>query len=144
MTNVTISEPPARASAHCRHYSFDVRNFLEGGGPRCARGIDLSGSGMPKRCMPKGPSDNFSPCGEREEYSDAERLAWLVWRRDSMRRMIIILAAIPDRTDESSWGKTGELPCPACNSGTVRWTRAAVNGHLWASCSTPHCFGMIQ
>lgn len=34
---------------------------------------------------------------------------------------------------------SGEIPCPACGTGTLRYTVAAVNGHMWGACTTAEC-----
>jgi hypothetical protein len=143
-------DKPARASRHCRHYSYerDRRGILlggRGGGPLCARGVDLrSEPGGSVPCMPPalpGEKPSFrpcEPCALREEYSEAERAAWQAWRDESTHRMLVIYAAIPAE------GLDGSLPCPGCDAGTVRWSRALSNQHLQAACSTPNCFSVIQ
>ncbi|WP_449255171.1 hypothetical protein [Bosea sp. (in: a-proteobacteria)] len=142
-------ERPLRATHHCRHYSYerDRRGILlgcDGGGPLCARGVDLrSDPGATRACMPAELSDGQSrrvvdPCDLREDYTDPERAAWSAWREESTRRMLVICAAIPAE------GFDGSLPCPGCGAGTVRWSRALSNRHLQVACSTPNCFSVIQ
>lgn len=36
-------------------------------------------------------------------------------------------------------GTSGELPCPCCKSGTLRYSRAGYNGHIHAACTTEGC-----
>jgi hypothetical protein len=38
----------------------------------------------------------------------------------------------------------GELPCPVCKTGTVRWLRVPRNKHLRMGCTTPECILMMQ
>lgn len=38
----------------------------------------------------------------------------------------------------------GELPCPVCNAGTLRYSRASYNGHVHASCSTTDCVRWME
>src|SRR5690606_525735 len=46
----------------------------------------------------------------------------------------IIRPAIVEEADKT--GKSsGEIPCPACKSGVVRWSRASSNGHVHAQCT---------
>lgn len=40
-------------------------------------------------------------------------------------------------------GGRGSLVCPVCG-GQLRFSVAAVNGHLWGSCSTPDCVKWMQ
>jgi len=41
-------------------------------------------------------------------------------------------------------GNEGELPCPVCKTGTIKWVRVPTNRHLRVGCSTPECIMMIQ
>ena len=49
-----------------------------------------------------------------------------------------ILKAIPKE------GTSGEMPCPVCRDGTVKWVRVAYNKHIRLGCSTPNCIMMMQ
>jgi hypothetical protein len=144
-------EMPIRASKHCRHYDYNLSAMT----PVCAKGIDLSGSGSVRKCMPPGVypllEEEQQPCPERQEFTAEEHGAWKSWANESFKRMVMVLEAIPGQAipgrshdDKSYWGKRGELPCPACDGGTVRWTRASSNGHLRAACTTPNCFSIMQ
>ena len=144
---VKFNKPP-HATQHCRHYSYKMAPE-DTRGPCCAKELDLTAPRAVQACMPKSvaPRPLARVCDQREEYTATEREAWKKFQTESMGRLITILAVIPgsvDTRDKEYWGKTGELVCPACETGTVRWTRAPNNGHLWASCSTPNCFGVIQ
>lgn len=143
--------PPPHAGLHCRHYSYE--RGMNWSGPKCAAGIDLSAPGASNPCMPpvadhvKGPG-GLLECAWREEWKPEEREAWAAWRAESQARAILIIEKIPgnstDRTNKPAWGTGGEFPCPACEVGTVRWSRARINGHLHAACTTPGCFGIMQ
>lgn len=62
-------QKPAKASRHCRHYSYQLGEKL---GPTCAQGCDLNVPGSIRPCMP----ESTGPCTLREEYTTAERAAW--------------------------------------------------------------------
>lgn len=146
---MTFTRPP-HASQHCRHYSYSGSILSDGGGPKCARGVDLSGRAaggqVAVACMPA--SRAAVACELREEHTDEERATWKAWRDERAARMILVLAEIPgssrDKKNRPEWGKSGEFPCPACEWGTVRWARARSNGHVHAACTTPGCFGIIE
>jgi predicted RNA-binding Zn-ribbon protein involved in translation (DUF1610 family) len=148
--------PMPGGSRHCRHYSYERG---PDGGPRCAVGVNLGDGGDPampveettptKACMPiDGGALPAQTCMWREEWSDEERAARHAWLEQSRERMMLVMMQMPgnsiDRKNKPEWGKTGQFPCPACGDGTVRWTRARVNGHLHAGCSTPFCFSVMQ
>ena len=131
-------DKPIHASHHCRHYSYE-------GGPRCACGIDNSLANTACMPVPFPETRRFEPCSWREEYTFDERIAWGQWKAERFSRMIAVMAEIPGSFDKKeSWGKTGDFPCPACLTGKVLWTRARVNGHVHAYCTTPNCFQVMQ
>lgn len=37
----------------------------------------------------------------------------------------------------------GEIDCPSCG-GKLRYSVAAVNGHMWGACSTPECVRWME
>lgn len=39
---------------------------------------------------------------------------------------------------------SGEMPCPVCKDGTLRYSRAAYNGHVHACCSNPECVRWME
>lgn len=137
---------PPHATRHCRHYSYSGSILSDGGGPKCASGVDLRAPRAALVCMPD--SEVAEACELREEYLPAEREAWEAWRNERAGRMILILAEIPgssrDKKNRPEWGQSGEFPCPACEWGIVRWARARSNGHVHAACSTRDCFGIIE
>ena len=77
-------------------------------------------------------------CTARQEWTAAERAAWKAWGDEHHKRMVVIMTAIPRD------GYQGEMPCPGCGCGVVRWSRARSNKHLHARCTTPNCFGIMQ
>jgi hypothetical protein len=136
---------PPHASHHCRHYSYDG-GILNGGGPKCASGVDLAAPRATLPCMPD--AKEAVACDLREEHTEEERAAWQAWRDERAGRMILIMAEIPgssrDKKNRPGWGQSGAFPCPACDWGEVRWARARSNGHLRAVCTTKDCFGVIE
>lgn len=41
-------------------------------------------------------------------------------------------------------GSAGEIKCPVCEGGTLRFSRAGYNGHIHAGCSTNGCVRWIE
>jgi hypothetical protein len=61
----------------------------------------------------------------------------------AMERLRIIRMAII--AEHKATGKNhGVIPCPACKTGKVEWSRATSNGHVWAQCSTPECAAWME
>lgn len=44
----------------------------------------------------------------------------------------------------SKRGLKGQIPCPCCDGGTLHYTVAAINGHIWGACSTPSCVRWME
>ena len=153
---MNLLERPLRATHHCRHYSYRNTGLAglrsgDPGGPQCALGVDLSAPRASKPCMPPGTfpfQEGDRPCPLRENFTDAERAEWKRWTDSRLQRMGVVLQAIPgssaDRKKREHWGETGSFPCPACKTGTVRWSRASSNGHVHAACTTPNCFSVME
>jgi len=128
-------ERPLRATHHCRHYSYETG--LQGRGPLCALGIDLSGSGASRRCWSE-PAEADAVCPQRSEYTDEERAAWRTWLDASQVRLGTAVQALPAPIPLNTQGK---VKCPNCSGDLhyARWHRGAS-----MQCSTPNCCGPVR
>lgn len=41
-------------------------------------------------------------------------------------------------------GGRGSVKCPCCEGGTLRYSVAGLNGHIWGACSTEGCVRWMQ
>lgn len=41
-------------------------------------------------------------------------------------------------------GGVGEIVCPKCGTGTLRYTVSSYNGHMHGQCSTPNCLAWME
>ncbi len=41
-------------------------------------------------------------------------------------------------------GASGNIPCPVCKTGELRFSRAGYNGHIHAGCTTDGCVGWLE
>jgi hypothetical protein len=136
-----FTPPPHAGDIHCRHYSHAVPTPTDFGGPACAVGCDLSAPQAWRKCAAPLPGDGpVAVCPKRENYTTDEIKAWEDYCTASTARTLVIMTAIP-RTGK---GTSGEIDCPGCKAGKIRFVFASCNGHLHAACSTPGCFGVIQ
>lgn len=39
---------------------------------------------------------------------------------------------------------SGEMPCPICKTGTLRYSRSSYNGHIHAACTKDDCVGWME
>lgn len=76
----------------------------------------------------------------------AKEIAHINERSDKLRTAMIACRA---DADSHGWGKdkgggASSIPCPVCNSGTLRYSIANVNGHMHGRCSTAGCMSWMQ
>lgn len=76
--------------------------------------------------------DKYSSLTE-QELADREK-DW----EDTIAKTVLARLAITEHSG-GKHGVQGELPCPVCETGTLRYSIAGVNGHCHASCSTKDC-----
>lgn len=52
-------------------------------------------------------------------------------------------AAVADLEARGAVAGSGTVACPRCG-GTLHYSRAAVNGHVWGACETPDCLRWME
>jgi len=63
-----------------------------------------------------------------------------------LARYTVTRKAIEDYCTENKLprGTNGNIPCPICKIGIVRFSRAAYNGHIEAQCTTNDCVQWVE
>lgn len=104
----------------------------------CAAGVrydSLDPRGLKSACLSPAAT-----CGSRvyptPEEIAADTAAWEI----TFQRVDLARAAIVARHGKAR-GLASEMPCPACNAGTLRYSIAS-NGHIHAACSAGCCSWM--
>lgn len=131
-----VPPKPPIARKHCRHYHYEKAL----GSPTCSGGVPTEEMHL-GACMPVNSGVPSAFCALRKEWTEAERATWRAWQDHSMQRLLICAEVIPSGKDAK--GRSGTVPCPACGTGTIQWSRAP-NNHLAARCSTKNCFQVMQ
>jgi hypothetical protein len=139
------------AQSSCRHFN-GIQNDA------CTAGInyekqrvigegDVSKMAMP--CLPQHANGRVTwPCDKFEimSQSDAEKKADAKIAR--MNSFAIVLKAAKEDAKQKGLrkgsGGYGELKCPICNGGTLRYSVAAYNGHMHVRCSTENCASWME
>jgi hypothetical protein len=97
----------------------------------------------------------FEPKGGERATCD-KRQCWTVEEAETReaehtRRLESVMAAMSAARKHATahgfkknHGGNGEMPCPVCTDGTLRYSVASYNGHLWGACSTESCVRWIQ
>lgn len=82
-------------------------------------------------------------CWTREEAIEIEKE-----KAESMRRFFLAANAAHDDAKAKGYkkGRGGKdsLPCPVCKTGTLHYSVASYNGHLWGQCDTKDCVAWMQ
>lgn len=144
----TREDQEARQRAACRHY------FGSGGGSKCKAGVEfysfndgkMEGSALKLPCFgPSGFDERSTPgtCEKYSPYTDEEIEQRDAEHREAMLRIgkirnAIVTALGGPWTRQNPKGGAGTIPCPCCD-GTVHYSRASVNGHIHAQCTTKGC-----
>lgn len=128
--------PVVNRDTWCRH-----RTPFGTDHPVCKAGIDFHPFLIPSDRMEHMPclgtptqAEALATCPQYSGYSDEELAAREAEDAARWERIKTIRAAI------IASGKTGgEIECPACKTGKVRFSVARSNGHVHAGCSTEGC-----
>lgn len=91
-------------------------------------------------CLAASPVDN---CPSRVYPTRAEIAAEVLAFKKLSRDCATVREAIVAK-EKGRRAVQGQMPCPVCPSGTVRYTIAGVNGHVWARCSTEDCVRFME
>ncbi len=93
-------------------------------------------------CERELTSQGYTPCqcDERreEEMHNRDRVAILLRGVNAVHE--------DAKSKKLGRGKGGKstMACPLCTDGTIVYTVANVNGHIWAKCSTDNCLKFIE
>lgn len=90
-----------------------------------------------------GSAEAISRCDKYEVWTDEELAAQEAAHEARWERMKIIRKVIVEMV-ESTGVRAGAMPCPACKSGTVRYTQAVCKDHVHAACSTKGCASWME
>lgn len=61
----------------------------------------------------------------------------------ALDRMAVAYAAVQEAA-QGRRGIQGEIPCPVCKIGTLHYSVAKLNGHIWGACSSEECVRWMQ
>jgi len=133
----------------CKHYASPARNET------CRMGInylELAG-GDRKGYLNRLPcirthykDDVVAECSLREWRTPEEIAESAKQTRNAAVNYMTARAAITDHLDANKLPKRnveGRIPCPICNTGTLRFG-IAHNGHCHAACNTSGCVNWME
>lgn len=84
-----------------------------------------------------------APCDRRAFPTPEEAEAAEQESERAIRRMAVARAAIVKET-KGRRGVSGAIACPCCEGGTLSYSVASINGHIWAVCTTNGCASWME
>lgn len=138
----------------CKHFTGIYRDECCGAGVNyraLVGGPDL-GWAIRLPCTPllmkHAKAEDVVTCDKRESWTREEAEQRIDKRAAAMERFFSAHKAA--KADAKAKGYrtghagAGELSCPACEGGTLRYTVAACNGHMHGACSTKGCASWME
>ncbi len=128
-----------------QRYVLKCKHFTGAMGKVCQAGItyDSLPSGTQWPCVPsqldKSGCSKFSALSSEEIEQELEK------EKAAMERFSKVFPLIAKIKKENK-GKSaqGHESCPACGTGTLSWSHAKLNGHIWGRCSTDGCVSWME
>lgn len=132
---------------HCRHKTYPERG---GDFPtHCAVGIEYAT--LPYGRPRLGEGD---PCDKRGHNAGRICTSFAPWTAEEIAaeeaelnalfaRVAVARSAIVAKHGKAR-GLQGEIACPVCETGTLRYSIAQLNGHIHAACSTAGCVRWME
>ena len=138
----------------CKHFDGLNGGDLNDDSKKCKRGRIYRGLvggeqlGWMKRAPCLARNDTAVECEWREFPTEDEAQAEA--QADEERTQHIFAAMMACAEDSNAHGfvdnrrdMTGQIVCPACG-GTLKYSRAGYNGHIWGKCETVDCLAWMQ
>lgn len=135
------------ALASCRHFNGIQNKTCKAGIRYIEWKQGVEERAMP--CIPKHIDDReVWPCELFEIMSQADA------EKEADERIVIMNRGIKGRQAAHADAKAkgmgkghggyGEIPCPSCEGGKLRYSVASYNGHMHGKCSTAGCVAWME
>lgn len=131
----------------CKHWPGFVM-FEENG--ECGDGVALASVTISEpvtiATIPCASRCDEATCDKRQ-FPTAEEIEARPGELEAlMVRMMKAREAIVEKIGPYIEGKSdsGDIPCPVCEKGTLRYSRAGYNGHIHAACTNADCVRWME
>lgn len=132
-----MKTPLERIMSSCKHFNGLLND-------KCSKGVCYELEDLP--CF--ADSQNPCACEHRQMPTQDEAQADVDQMERRFENRMKARAEITTYIDNHALNKnsdlTGKMPCPVCDGGTLAWSRASLNGHVWGSCSTDGCVAWME
>lgn len=89
-----------------------------------------------------------NPCEKRRFPTKDEVDKEVAEHEASFKRLELAIGAASKDAKSRGLGKgnggAGAISCPVCKTGTLNYTVASYNGHMWGRCTTAECMCWMQ
>jgi hypothetical protein len=125
----------------CRHFT-GVQNKT------CEAGVNYDDV-VPIPCIGRvGAEIEPAKCEKKSCWTREEAINIEKERAESTKRFMLALGAASEDAKAKGYkkghGGKDSLPCPVCKTGTLHYSVASYNGHLWGQCTTDKCVAWMQ
>jgi hypothetical protein len=125
----------------CRHFTGTQHKV-------CKAGVNYDDV-VPLPCIPIGAGGKEpAHCDKKSCWTREEAVGIEKERAESTKKFLTGLNAAHKDAKAKGYkkgnGGKGSLPCPVCTTGTLHYSVAAYNGHLWGQCSTNGCLSWME
>lgn len=134
-----------RRNDWCKHYRAMSSNAT------CKAGVTYSTLGVKHEncpCFHRLSTDTPVVCELAVYRTDEEIEAEEKWFSERMANTGKARKAIVEHLGgpwkKGMQGAVGQIVCPVCMTGDLRFSRAGYNGHIHAGCTTPNCVGWME
>jgi hypothetical protein len=113
----------------------------------CKAGVSYSAIRV-GHLFPCFKGDSLDTCDKREFPSDEQVAARVNEIEANTARTMTAMVAVCDEAKrlglKNGKGGGGQIECPVCKTGTLGFSVASYNGHIWGKCSTKDCVAWMQ
>jgi hypothetical protein len=125
----------------CRHFT-GVQNKTCEAGVNYDDVVPIPCIGLDNTAVKQATCEKKS-CPTREEAIEIDKE-----RAEHTKKFMLALGAAHDDAKKKGYkkghGGKDSLPCPVCKTGTLHYSVASYNGHLWGQCETKGCMAWMQ
>lgn len=134
-----VEQRAARRTGQCCHFNGIQHQT-------CKVGVVYDTLSSPLPCLQKTLPHKV--CTQFKAVTAEEAKAEAVEILAVAERNLKITALVRQDAESKGYGRgnggVGDIACPVCGKGTIRYSVASVNGHIWAACTVKGCFSVMQ
>jgi hypothetical protein len=137
----------AKNMADCRHFN-GIQHDCCNAGINYEELIEHGKYRIPCLKMAVGLKRDPAICGSFEAMTREEAEADADSSLDRQNKTMLAVSCAHEAAKKKGFGAgrggVGSITCPVCQTGTISYSVASVNGHMWGKCSTKGCVSWME